>query len=295
LYTDAALLGTSNASYTIRALDENYKPIQDPESTVNSNSSGFKGDYTDSQSKVMTYMGHRYTEKDGEFYDNNGNLVTSQSRKQELIYAKWVEETNPTPSHENASVKVYIKDSNENNPIVIRQYSSGRIEVLKKDAALGEINRKKEEEIKRKREEEAKKALERVEQTSTTVEDESEATEGTTSIDDLFAEIEQSLPKENTTEIVEEVETPKSTTDNSVLSEGVPAEELNSTSDVVTYLFSGQAEGESIEALEDLLIDKGLETEEDVRKYLDKNNISIVGIKSEDIGSLFEIIKHCKE
>ena len=77
MYTDAALLGTSNASYTIRALDENYKPIQDPESTVNSSSSGFKGDYTDSQSKVMTYMGHRYTEKDGEFYDNNGNLVTT--------------------------------------------------------------------------------------------------------------------------------------------------------------------------------------------------------------------------
>ena len=295
LYTDAALLGTSNASYTIRALDENYKPIQDPESTVNSSSSGFKGDYTDSQSKVMTYMGHRYTEKDGEFYDNNGSLVTSQSRKQELIYAKWVEETNPTPSHENASVKVYIKDGNENNPIVIRQYSSGRIEILKKDAALGVIKRKKEEELKRKREEEAKKVLERVEQTSTTVEEESKTTEETTSIDDLFAEIEQSLPKENTTEIVEEVETPKTTTDNSVLSEGVPAEDLNSTSDVVTYLFSGQAEGESIEALEDLLIDKGLETEEDVRKYLDKNNISIVGIKAEDIGSLFEIIKHCKE
>lgn len=295
LYTDVALLGTSNASYTIRALDENYKPIQDSESTVNSSSSGFKGDYTDSQSKVMTYMGRRYTERDGEFYDNNGNLVTSQSRKQELTYAKWIEETTPTPSHENASVKVFIKDSNENNPVVIRQYSSGRIEVLKKDAALGVINRKKEEEIKRKREEEAKKALERVEQTSSTVEDESEAMEGTTSIDALFAEIEQSLPKENIIETVEEVEIPKSTTDNSVLSEGVPAEELNSTSDVVTYLFSGQAEGESVEALEDLLIDKGLETEEDVRKYLDKNNISIVGIKSEDIGSLFEIIKHCKE
>lgn len=295
LYTDAALLGTSNASYTIRALDENYKPIQDPESTVNSSSSGFKGDYTDSQSKVMTYMGHRYTEKDGEFYDNNGSLVTSQSRKQELIYAKWVEETNPTPSHENASVKVYIKDGNENNPIVIRQYSSGRVSILSKENALREINRKKEEELKRKREEEAKKALERVEQTSTTVEEESKTTEETTSIDDLFAEIEQSLPKENTTEIVEEVETPKTTTDNSVLSEGVPAEDLNSTSDVVTYLFSGQAEGESIEALEDLLIDKGLETEEDVRKYLDRNNISIVGIKSEDIGSLLEIIRHCKE
>lgn len=295
LYTDVALLGTSNASYTIKALDEDYKPIQDPESTVNSSSSGFKGDYTDSQSKVMTYMGRRYTEKDGEFYDNNGSLVTNQSRKQELIYAKWVEETNPTPSHENSSVKVFIKDGNENNPIVIRQHSSGRVSVLSKENALREINRKKEEEIKRKREEEAKKALERVEQTSTTVENESEAMEGTTSIDDLFAEIEQSLPKENTTEIVEEVETPKSTIDNSVLSEGIPAEKLNSTSDVVTYLFSGQAEGESIEALEDLLIDKGLETEEDVRKYLDKNNISIVGIKSEDIGSLFEIIKHCKE
>lgn len=296
LYTDAALLGTSNASYTIRALDENYKPIQDPESTVNSSSSGFKGDYTDSQSKVMTYIGRRYTEKDGEFYDNEGSLVTRQSRKQELIYAKWIEENNPTPSHENASVKVYIKDSNENNPVVIRQHSSGRIEVLKKDAALGVINRKKEEEIKRKREEEAKKALERVEQTSTTVEDESETMGGTTSIDALFAEIEQSLHKENTPETVEEVETPKSTTDNSVLSEGVPVEELNSTSDVVTYLFSGQAEGESVEALEDFLrIEKGLETEEDVRKYLDRNNVSIVGIKSEDIDSLFKLIKQCKE
>lgn len=295
LYTDVALLGTSNASYTIRALDENYKPIQDPESTVNSSSLGFKGDYTDSQSKVITYISNRYTEKDGEFYDNNGNLVTSQSRKQELIYAKWIEETNPTPSHENSSVKVFIKDGNENNPVVIRQYSSGRVSVLSKENALREINKKKEEELKRKREEEAKKVLERVEQTSTTVEDESETMGGTTSIDALFAEIEQSLPKKNTTEIVEEVETPKSTTDNSVLSEGVPAEELNSTSDVVTYLFSGQAEGAGVEALEDLLIDKGLETEEDVRKYLDKNNISIVGIKSEDISSLFEIIKHCKE
>lgn len=296
LYTDAALLGTSNASYTIRALDENYKPIQDSESTVNSSSSGFKGDYTDSQSKVMTYIGRRYIEKDGEFYDDNGSLVTSQSRKQELTYAKWIEETNPTPSHENSSVKVYIKDSNENNPVVIRQYSSGRISVLSKENALREINRKKEEEIKRKREEEAKKALERVEQTSTTVEDESEDMEGTTSIDALFAEIEQGLPKENNTKTVEEVETPKSITDNSVLSDGVPIEELNPISDVVAYLFSGQAEGESVEALlEDLLIDKGLETEEDVRKYLDKNNISIVGIKTEDIGSLFEIIKHCKE
>ena len=46
-----------------------------------------------------------------------------------------------------------------------------------------------------------------------------------------------------------------------------------------------------IEALEDLI---EIETEEDVRKYLDRNNISIVGIKSEDIGSLFEIIKHCR-
>lgn len=296
LYTDAALLGTSNASYTVRALDEDYKPIQDPESTINSSSLGFKGDYTNSQSKVMTYLGRRYTEREGEFYDSNGNLVTQQFRKQELLYAKWIEETNPTPSHGNASVKVYIKNSDKSNPIVIRQYSSGKISILSKENALREIIKQEEEIAKQKREEEAKKALERETQSSNAIEAEIDNTESDLSIDDFFAEIESNLPKnEDTTETIEEPETPTSTTDNSVLSEGVPIENISSTSDVVTYLFSGQAEGDNVQELEDFLIDKGLETEEDVRKYLDKNNISIVGIKPEDIKSLCEILKHCKE
>ena len=296
LYTDAALLGTSNASYTVRALDEDYKPIQDPESTVNSSSSGFKGDYTNSQSKVMTYLGRRYTEREGEFYDSSGNLVTQQSRKQELLYAKWIEETNPTPSHENASVKVYIKNSDKSNPIVIRQYSSGKISVLSKENALREIIKQEEEIAKQKREEEAKKALERETQSSNAIEAEINNTERNSSIDDFFAEIESNLPKNgDTTETIEDSETPTSTIDNSVLSEGVPIENINSTSDVVTYLFSGQAEGDSVQELENFLIDKGLETEEDVRKYLDKNNISIVGIKPEDVKSLCEILKHCKK
>lgn len=296
LYTDVALLGTSNASYTVRALDEDYKPIQDPESTVNSSSSGFKGDYTNSQSKVMTYLGRRYTEREGEFYDSNGNLVTQQSRKQELLYAKWVEETNPTPSHGNASVKVYIKNSDKSNPIVIRQYSSGKISVLSKENALREIIKQEEKIAKQKREEEAKKALERENQSSNATEAEMDNIEGSSSIDNLFAEIESNLPKnKDTTETIEDSETSTSTTDNSVLSEGVPIENISSTSDVVTYLFSGQAEGDSVQELEDFLIDKGLETEEDVRKYLDKNNISIVGIKPEDVKSLCEILKHCKK
>lgn len=296
LYTDAALLGTSNASYTVRALDEDYKPIQDPESTVNSSSSGFKGDYTNFQSRAMTYLGRRYTEREGEFYDSNGNLVTQQSRKQELLYAKWIEETNPTPSHGNASVKVYIKNSDKSNPIVIRQYSSGRISILSKENALREIIKQEEEIAKRKREEEAKKALERETQSSNAIEAEIDNTESGSSIDSLFAEIESNLPKnEDTTETIEDSETPTSTTDNSVLSEGVPIENISSTSDVVAYLFSGQAEGDSVQELEDFLIDKGLETEEDVRKYLEKNNISIIGIKPEDVKSLCEILKHCKE
>lgn len=296
LYTDAALLGTSNASYTVRALDEDYKPIQDPESTINSSSSGFKGDYTNSQSRVMTYLGRRYTEREGEFYDSNGNLVTRQSRKQELLYAKWIEETNPTPSHGNTSVKVYIKNSDKSNPIVIRQYSSGRISVLSKENALREIIKQEEEIAKQKREEESKKALERETQFSNETESEIDNIESTPSIDDLFAEIESNLPKnEDTTETIENSETSTSTTDNSILSEGVPIENISSTSDVVAYLFSGQAEGDSVQELEDFLIDKGLETEEDVRKYLEKNNISIVGIKPEDIKSLCEILKHCKE
>lgn len=143
IQTDAALLGTSNASYTVYAIDEFGEPIIEEETKVNNFSNSVStSDYISAKTGKVEYLNNSYTTSDGlEFYDNEGNKIEDVDKITELKTAYWLaKHPEITPARIEKNVSIYILSYNKENPKVISVINStGRINILAKKAALHEI------------------------------------------------------------------------------------------------------------------------------------------------------------
>lgn len=163
IQTDAALLGTSNASYTVYAIDEFGEPIIEEETKVNNFSNNVStSDYISAKTGKIEYLNNSYTTSDGlEFYDNEGTKIEDVEKITELKTAYWLaKHPEITPSRVEKNVSIYILSDNLENPKVISIVNStGRITILRKKGAIQEIRKVKEKTTAEKQQKETKTKL----------------------------------------------------------------------------------------------------------------------------------------
>lgn len=172
LNTDIAKLGTSNASYTVYAMDENgnpikTKPIENGTPNLDANSDLEKADYKKKHS--VYHKGVQYREKNGKWYDTNWKEITDPILLNQLKWASYIRANDLTPSlvsddiHGNKNNKYYIINSEEANAKVIKVFENGSIAELSIADSRTTINIVHDKEVKAAREKAAKEEKERLE------------------------------------------------------------------------------------------------------------------------------------
>lgn len=172
LSTDIAKLGTSNASYTVYAMDENgnpikTKPIENGTPNLDANSDLEKADYKKKHS--VYHKGAQYREKNSKWYDANWKEITEPTLLNQIKWASYIRANDLTPNlvsddrYGNKNNKYYIINSNDANAKVIKVFENGSIAELNIADSRTTINIVKEKEAKAAREKAAKEEKERLE------------------------------------------------------------------------------------------------------------------------------------
>lgn len=172
LNTDIAKLGTSNASYTVYAMDENgnpikTKPIESGTPNLDANSDLEKADYKKKHS--VYHKGVQYREKNDKWYDANWKEVTEPILLNQIKWASYIRANDLTPNlvsddkYGNKGNKYYIINSSDANAKVIKVFENGSIAELNIADSRTTINIVKENEAKAARERAAKEERERLE------------------------------------------------------------------------------------------------------------------------------------
>ena len=307
LQTDAAILGTVNASYTVYSVDESGNPIIEEKLTPNSTSinSINTSDYISSQSGNIVYLGQEYTERDSSFYGEDGRLITDVNKIIEIKTAKYLAKHQDASSiRSDSSVSIYVLNSHEenykDNPKVIRVFKdNGRIEVLGTRAALYEIRKyeeAKKAEQEEKRKQQASFTLEILEEEDKVQDDSKEKSESDLEYDFFSAgEPVKEQKEEDKAQEKEEITIP--TKDNSILSDGVAkiiTEDRMKTSD-----FMGSPEFPFTDELVEKFIALGISELQgkDLDNALDRLNIPVFinTNNKEEIDGLIKTILNCRE
>lgn len=134
LTLDVAMLGTRNGSFTTYTVDNEGKPIiiEVPIATTptrNSNSS---------RQRRVAYNGQQYSLVEGKWFDANDNVVTDNELIKKIEYQQTIFNRTPEYTAKNGDV-YHILDSNNDNPVVIKQKGK-EIVVVNKEQALAMIN-----------------------------------------------------------------------------------------------------------------------------------------------------------
>ncbi len=172
LSTDIAKLGTSNASYTVYAMDENgnpikTKPVENGTPNLDANSDLEKADYKKKHS--VYHKGVQYREKNGKWYDANWKEVTEPTLLNQIKWASYIRANDLTPNlvsddkYGNKNNKYYIINSNDANAKVIKVFENGSIAELSISESRATISIVREKEAKVAREKAAKEEKERLE------------------------------------------------------------------------------------------------------------------------------------
>ena len=172
LNTDIAKLGTSNASYTVYAVDANgnpikTKPIENKAPNLDTNSDLEKADYKKKHS--VYYKGTQYREKNDKWYDANWKEVTEPTLLNQIKWASYIRVNDLTPNlvsndkYGNKNNKYYIINSNEANAKVIKVFENGSIAELSIADSRTTISIIREKEAKAARERAAKEEKEKLE------------------------------------------------------------------------------------------------------------------------------------
>ena len=134
LTLDVAMLGTRNGSFTTYAVDNDGKPIitEVPTATTPTRTSN------SSKQKRVAYNGQQYSLVDGKWFDANDNVVTDIELIKKIEYQQTILNRTPDYTAKNGDV-YYILDSNNDNPVVIKQKGK-EIVVASKEQALAMIN-----------------------------------------------------------------------------------------------------------------------------------------------------------
>lgn len=134
LTLDVAMLGTRNGSFTTYAIDNDGKPsiTEVPTATTPTRTSN------SSKQRRVAYNGQQYSLVDGKWFDANDNVVTDIELIKKIEYQQTILNRTPDYTAKNGDV-YYILDSNNDNPVVIKQKGK-EIVVANKEQALAMIN-----------------------------------------------------------------------------------------------------------------------------------------------------------
>lgn len=164
LTTDIALLGTSNASYNVCAIDADGNPIiseapKNEAPTLEANSDLSKAQKKQNSERIgnITYR----KDSNGVWHTDTGKVVTDPRLIEQLNLRNLIRTRNLTPVKTVGTDEVFIINNDKNNPlVVIRKKGSYIVEMSKEGAikTIEEHNKKvAEEERKRKAQEVAEK------------------------------------------------------------------------------------------------------------------------------------------
>ena len=181
LSTDIAKLGTSNASYTVYAMDENgnpikTKPIENGTPNLDANSDLEKADYKKKHS--VYHKGTQYREKNGKWYDTNWKEVTEPTLLNQIKWASYIRANELTPNlvsndkYGNRNNKYYVINPNETDAKVIKVFENGSIAELNIADSRTTLRIIREKEAKASMEEAAKRENERLEKLNNLTEQE---------------------------------------------------------------------------------------------------------------------------
>lgn len=181
LSTDIAKLGTSNASYTVYAIDKDgnpikTRPIENTTPNLEANSDLERADYKKKHS--VYHKGTQYREKNGKWYDANWKEITEPTLLNQIKWASYIRANDLTPSlvsndkYGNKNNKYYIINSDDANAKVIKVFENGSIAELSTADSRTIVNAVREKEAKAAREKAAKEENERLEQLNNLTEQE---------------------------------------------------------------------------------------------------------------------------
>ena len=178
LNTDIAKLNTSNASYTVYAMDGNGNPIkttpvENHSTNLKTNSDLEKADYKKKHS--VYYKGLQYREKKGKWYDVNWKEVKDPVLLNQIKWSSYIRANDLSPDmvsndkYGNKEVKYYIIDSNESTAKVLKVFKSGAIAELSIEESRAAIDIIEKKETKANQERIAKEEKERIEKESSSL------------------------------------------------------------------------------------------------------------------------------
>lgn len=166
LTTDLAKLGTSNASFSVYAMDSDGNPIistpVENNSTSSSSSDLSKSDRKDEHSVLVG--GKTYREWDGQWHDKNDNVITDERLIEQLHYNQIIKTRDLKPNIVIGQDEVFILNSDRNNPLVIkRKEGTTFITQFTKEGSLKMIDRANQEQVEQAKRERLKKQEEEAE------------------------------------------------------------------------------------------------------------------------------------
>ena len=165
LNTDIAKIGTSNASFTVYAMDESGKPVttapvENPIPSVENS------DLVNSQRGVNSeiYGGTTYRKgTDGNWRTSTGQLVTDPRLVEQLNYRNLIRTRDLKPNKVVGMDEIFVLNSDKNNPLVIFRRKGNQIIVMSKEGALRTIDQINAEAAEKARQDRMKEELEREE------------------------------------------------------------------------------------------------------------------------------------
>ena len=289
LMTDIAILGTSNADFSVKGVGVDGKPINTSNESIETNVDNNSG-LTRTRERSFGYQGSRYRHKNGNYYTLGGELITDPRMKEQLHYTRVLSESKMNPVYSKDSYDYYIISEDRNNPIAIKKdRNSGMIVVSNKEQSLKMIdlisNKKKQEN--------AEKAVSKIVQVGplSTVSLEEELT------NEILGESNQAATTEAVDENTENVAASNDEDINTTGTKSLAELQGDRNTDSFSDILCSEEYGDALDAIIQDKIDSGQWTNvpSDMNKlseYLQSKGISITGIQ--DVESWMNMIKECK-
>lgn len=159
LTTDIAMLGTANADFSVHAIDSNGRPVIKEAVDNTAPSLRESSDLVKSQSRgTSERVGNITYRKDseGRWITDTRDPVTDPRLIEQLDYRHLIRTQLRTPDKVVGTDKIYIVNSDRNNPLVLIQKSNRYVVPMSKEAALRTIDEVGEEAAERARQERAR-------------------------------------------------------------------------------------------------------------------------------------------
>ena len=293
LLTDAAKLGTSNASFSVYNVGPDGKPIIN--APIENNASG-TSDLRKVESSVLV-LGQVYRKRKDGWVDAVDRVITDPRMLEQIKYNNIIQASNLAPVATKDNQEYFIISQDMSNPVAIkRAIGTNTVTVASKEQALALI----EQMAKKAAEKKAAEALSRATLDESSLEDVSLGDEVMTQEDiygQMFGEfvvegdveLDEDTSEEAAPVVVEDI----NTTGTKSLAELQTGKELSTLGDILGHSEYGKQ-------LDDILDEKAMSDEwpdipDDIKllgSYLRKKGIATSGIT--DVESWLNMIKDCK-